>query len=444
MTPLARSASSGLSDAIGRSDWTALLPAHRREGDSRPVGRPTCLDVLPLTDRVAVAVVEDEAGRIFPVPLVLPGDDVRRALPGDGAAEALTAALAGGSRAVGGFRLTSWHCATTGDRVTDERAITVDQTHESVVVGDAAVVKWSVPADEGPHPAPSMLTELQRSGFVGMPLPWGALEWHGESDAPPRLLALVVGYLPGAVDGWTWLVDDLREAAARADLSHVVAAGRRVGALVAAFHRALQTTARPSTPEETSGWRTGALADLDRALEVTGGRTREVLHAHAEDLREAFDSIALVAGGPVLRVHGDLHVGQVLRVGEPDRPTYALTDFDGNPVVTPTERLGEQPTALDVAQMAQSMMHAGLVVRRHHPDLDPTAVTRAADAAAEAFLASYRHGLGADTALLDERLLTPFALRQVCREFIYAATHLPRWSYVPEAALPMLLAKESA
>jgi maltokinase len=40
---------------------------------------------------------------------------------------------------------------------------------------------------------------------------------------------------------------------------------------------------------------------------------------------------------------------------------------------------------------------------------------------------------------LDERLLRPLALQQVCREFTYAATHLPRWSYVPEAALPMLL-----
>jgi maltokinase len=36
-------------------------------------------------------------------------------------------------------------------------------------------------------------------------------------------------------------------------------------------------------------------------------------------------------------------------------------------------------------------------------------------------------------------VLRPLALRQLCREFTYAATHLPRWSSVPEAALPMLL-----
>jgi maltokinase len=66
-------------------------------------------------------------------------------------------------------------------------------------------------------------------------------------------------------------------------------------------------------------------------------------------------------------------------------------------------------------------------------------VTRMAAAARSAFLDAYRDGLGDRIALFDERLLRPLALRQVCREFIYAATHLPRWSYVPEAALPMLL-----
>ena len=57
------------------------------------------------------------------------------------------------------------------------------------------------------------------------------------------------------------------------------------------------------------------------------------------------------------------------------------------------------------------------------------------------FLESYRGGLAdADqSALFDARLVRPFRLRQVCREFTYAATHLPRWSYVPEAALPALL-----
>jgi maltokinase len=84
-------------------------------------------------------------------------------------------------------------------------------------------------------------------------------------------------------------------------------------------------------------------------------------------------------------------------------------------------------------------LHAGLVVTRHNPSLNADRVVETALAARAAFLEAYRSSMGQHNGLLDERLLRPFALRQVCREFVYAATHLPRWSYVPEQALPLTL-----
>ena len=48
------------------------------------------------------------------------------------------------------------------------------------------------------------------------------------------------------------------------------------------------------------------------------------------------------------------------------------------------------------------------------------------------FLAAYRAGAGDP---LDEALLEPFVLDQIHRELAYADAHLPRWRYVPEAAL---------
>ena len=154
-------------------------------------------------------------------------------------------------------------------------------------------------------------------------------------------------------------------------------------------------------------------------------------------MRAAFDEIP--DGGPVLRVHGDLHVGQVLRAGAAAPYDYRLTDFDGNPVVAPAERIREQPAALDVAGMAQSFTHAGIVTRKHNPDLDPDAVTGRGGSRPRGVPRRLPGGARRRADLLDDRLLRPFALRQVCREFTYAATHLPRWSYVPEAALPMAL-----
>ena len=423
--------------AVAATDWAALLPAHRAAGDDQPVGGPTCLDALDLADGRVLLVVADRSGRVYPVPAVRDGSAVRRARPGEGAAADAVALLAGpmdGQGSHGRFRVTTWHHrAATG-----ERPITVDQTNESVVVGDAAVVKWSVLADPGPHPAPSLLDSLAAAGFTGTPRPWGALEWFPPGEPDPRLLALVTGYLPGAVDGWTWAVDLLRQAATSGDLSPVQVAGGSVGALVGSFHLALAGTVTEGA-FDAAAWRSAALADLERALSVSTGRAHDVLIAHADQVRHALEAMALDTGTGI-RVHGDLHVGQVLRSVEDGDASYLLTDFEGNPVATPSERLRPQPAALDVAGTAQSIMHAGLVVRRHHPDVDPSLVDAAADRMRDAFLESYRAGTAAHPWLLEERLLRPFALRQVCREFIYAATHLPRWSHVPEAALPMLLA----
>lgn len=387
------------------------------------------MNAIPLRDSLRIAVFADLRDRTYPVPLLVTSAGVRRARPGDGASDALVALLANGDRTIGDVRVTSWHHSLAEG----ERAITVDQTNESVVVGERAVVKWTFRADEGPHPGPSLLAELSRHGFTGMPRPWGAVEWQPADGSSPRLLALVVELLPGAVDGWTWLVDDLREAAGGDD-SIARSAGVAVGALVAAFHLALAGTSRRSTVSEAAALKASALSDLERALSVSSGASHDVLARFSGHVRAALEAMPVDAT-PLMRVHGDLHVGQVLRTGS----TYALTDFDGNPVVPASSRSAEQPTALDVAGMAQSFTHAGLVVQKHHPNLSPERVDGVARIARSAFLSTYRDTLGDRITVLDERLLRPLALRQVCLEFTYAATHLPRWSYVPEAALPLLL-----
>src|SRR5690349_2714869 len=95
----------------------------------------------------------------------------RRAVAGDGVAEAVLKVLAGqsGSMTRGAFDLRSW----TGREALGERAVGVDQTNESVIVGDTAVVKWAAHLQEGPHPAPRRIAMLREAGFDGMPAPWG-------------------------------------------------------------------------------------------------------------------------------------------------------------------------------------------------------------------------------------------------------------------------------
>lgn len=426
-----------LADAVARTPWSALVPAHRLDGDDQPAGTPTCAESLPLGPRRWLVVVTDDHGKAFPVPLVPDGDGVRRARPGDGTGEAMLAVLAVGTRRVGGFELTSWH----DEPCAGERAIEADQTNESVIVGDSAVLKWSFRLEDSP--APTRLSTLHARGFTGMPRPWGLVRWHPDGDAPALLVASVVEYLPGAVDGWTWAVEDLSAALAAGSDVPVRCAGATVGALVADLHAALAQEPVSASINDAARWAAEAQGDLATALAVTSGPAKAVLSRHADAVRAALGVVPTLGGTPLIPVHGDLHVGQVLRAGTVEDPVHAITDFDGNPVVPPVQRGRPQPAALDVAGMAQSLVHAGIVVLRHDPAADPDAVAALVDTSVTSFLDTYTSTLAAHghAALFEPALLRPFRLRQVCREFTYAATHLPRWSYVPEAALPALVSQ---
>lgn len=388
------------------------------------------LDRLSLTPALALLIVEVD-GVLRPEPWVLGAE--RRAAAGDGAAEALTAMLAEGSRHHGRFTLTSWHHQAAHG----ERGFGVDQTNDSVIVGEQAVVKWFRATEPGPHPAPRMLEVLQRQGFTGMPRPWGLLEWQAPGESIPRLLATVDTLLPDAVDGWTWAVEDLRAAVTSGSRDVLERDAEQLGRLVAAMHAALADTGRPATAEDVEGWRTGAQGDLDAALGSTSGPAHELLAERADTIRRLVTPPAGLVGTPLLLTHGDLHVGQILRSAD----IWAVTDFDGNPVASPGERTTPQPAAVDVAGMVQSLAHVVHVVRKHHADLDPGAVREAGRELAETFLATYERRLEqlGRAELLEPALLPGLRLRQVCREFTYAARHLPRWSYVPEAALVDLI-----
>jgi maltokinase len=390
-----------------------------------------------------VAVVGDDSGRRWTVPLVEQEGAVRRAVPGDGVAEALVARVAGGSRSDGAFRTHRY----AGDVVTGERAVTVDQTNESVVVGEAAVVKWSVHLPPWgtavEHPAVRRLAALAAAGFTGTPQPWGLLTVD-LGEAAPLLLATVSAFVPGAVDGWDWAVEDVRLlAGGKIPWDEALQPAASLGRLVATMHAAFAAAGREAaTDGDARRWADAALGDLDSAVFALDGPEGERLVTAAPRIATELAQLARFAGTPVVDVHGDLHVGQVLRHGSP--PSYVVIDFDGNPVLAPADRARRQPVAVDVAGMMASIDHVGRVVVKRTHGVDRTLVARWMAEAQRTFLDSYREGLAAtgDGDLLEERLLQPLRLQQECREFLYAARHLPLWRYVPDQALTALLTAE--
>jgi maltokinase len=255
-----------------------------------------------------------------------------------------------------------------------EQYIDVDQTNRSVIVGDRLVLKWVTTPLVGPHPAPERLRRLVDARFEAMPEVWFGVEWRtGEGDWVPVVTA--VELVPGATDGWTWCLDEA-----------ATALGVRPGPGLPFAHRLGEVTATMHR----------ALADPETGLVAT---------------------------------HGDLHVGQVLR---DEQGRLFVIDFDGNPTLSPPERVLHRPAAYDVAGLLVSLENVGHVVAHHHPDVSEEAVVAWTDGVQAELLTGYREGAGA---LLDETLIVPYVDEQIQRELDYADAYLPRWRYVPEAAL---------
>ncbi|MEV4012876.1 hypothetical protein AB0J35_20455 [Nonomuraea angiospora] len=296
----------------------------------------------------------------------------------------------------------------------------VDQTNYSVVVDEKVVVKWLTPPVPLPHPTPEVFAHLVEAGFNDTAPPYAALT--RVVDGNEQLLALVTGYLPEARDGWEWCVDEAEAGAT--DFAPVL------GRLAADLHLALATLPTPAPEPGAAGTAARAEAALAEALALTDGEDGAWLATRTPAIRRELAPLQAPITGPRIRIHGDLHVGQILRW----RDGYAVIDFDGNPTVTDADPC--QPAARDVAQLTTSIEHVAQVAIKRR-DTDPGAAAAWAATARAGLLAAYRARLAEKDRpdLLDERLVRPFEVEQECRELIYAARHLPRWRYAPMGVL---------
>ena len=442
-----------LASRLSRESSASLLPSHY-EGES--VGeRLELVDAVRCGRATWVSVLRGSTGRMIAAPLVEESDGVRRARPGDGVAASLLDLLRVDCGLGRGFDLRTLQPPSVDPRRavsrgahTSERAMGVDQTHESVVItGDGlaagAVVKWSVAAES--TPAPTLVAHLSAAGFHDMARPWGFVTWSGSPGESPVLVASVVDFLPDATDGWTWAVTDAEGFARHSTgLEEATAEMVDLGRVVADLHLALATpTEEIPTPvvvadeREIRRWRELATSLLDDVVHLVDGDEGDRLRAHEPAMRRILDTASERNSAVAIPVHGDLHVGQVLRWAG----GYAIGDFDGNPVIPADERMVPQPAARDVAGLVQAIDHVGRVVIRRLDGGDPDRAVRWIMRAQTRFLRAYRERLttGGRPEFWDDELLLAFRVEQECREFLYAVRHLPRWRYVPDQALEALM-----
>lgn len=399
--------------ALSDGSTDDLLPALRR---GQGLQFAEIEDAAAFDERSATAAVRLLDGRRLLVPLVRDGG-WRRAT----ASDAMSLSVLAAPTPIDVHRLSPLPVVDTSR----ERSLDVDMSNDVRVIDNSIVAKWQLFGEVGSLAGPRVLEHLAAAGFTETPQPLATVTWHDE------LLASFARYLPGAQDGWEWMLRDIKAyvlgTAGRPDWPSAI------GALTARMHRAAaqptQVIARPIRRLDLAPLAVHYRQLLD-AAESLDPEMRNALTPWTDRFESAWETLAHAQEVQAQPIHGDLHAGQFLRWSG----GLVVNDFDGNPLMSPDQRGDPGPTSLDLAAIVRSLDHVAVAAARrinNEGALD-MARTWARDARDE-MLAAYLAVDGVPP--LDLNLLAVLESLSPLHEAVYAATYLPRWRYVPLAVL---------
>jgi maltokinase len=317
------------------------------------------------------------------------------------------------------------------------RRVQGEQSNTSVVFGDRLIMKVFRRLAEGLNPELEITRFLtEHTTFRGTPRLAGALEYYAGNSGAPEGSADVVGmatlavlqeYVPGARDGWRWLLDRLASGNAALD------ALRRLGTRTAELHTALATP----TPDPAFGTDPITLADVAAWAEAVRRQVVDAREAaHGRSLPDVPD-----VGGPAglgglvgcvkTRHHGDFHLGQTLAVDE--GRDFTIIDFEGEPLRPLEERRRKHTPLRDVAGMLRSIGYAAA-----SSSLAASERRRWEADARAAYLTAYRAATSGARFVPESddaftRAVAVLEVEKAAYEIVYEANNRPDWIEIPVA-----------
>jgi maltose alpha-D-glucosyltransferase/alpha-amylase len=367
-----------------------------------------------------------------------------------------------------------------------------EQSNTSIVFGDRFILKLFRRLEHGAQPDSEITRYLtDQRGFAGVPAFAGSVEYQ-TSDAPPATLVLVQRLVANQGDGWRWMQEELGRYNERAltlpPLEGDGTAGLRawlegadtpltptldellglsddaaaaLGRRTAELHLALATpTADPAFEPEplTRDDLTQLAGDIRRGAESTFRLLKEVFPRLPDDLVESASEVLRHRGRLLarlerlqglepeclkIRIHGDYHLGQVLRTAS----DFVIIDFEGEPTRKLAERRAKHSPLKDVAGMLRSFGYAAHVALMNHVARRPGDLERLIPWAqlwersvCGVFLRAYFAAASGSQLLPDDRgtletILDALLIDKLLYELRYELDNRPAWVGVPLAGL---------
>jgi maltokinase len=464
-TDLARAVASGALDAVPAGALAEWATSQRWfSSKQRDVREFNVLDVVVLSDGdpvVAIVIAEARFGTgthdLYQLPIAVRDESsgwdrgvicasggavVYDALVDEAAGAVVAAHFAAATEIdrPGGCVRFHWESAAGSiDGALEAHPMGAEQSNTSVVIDDRLVMKVFRRIQPGINPELEMLRFLAAHDFANIAPMAGWYAYSGElMDAT---LGVMQPYIAGARDGWELALDAL---AAGEDgfLEHL----GDLGAVTGRMHAVLASDSSDPdfAPEEPTDEMLSLLSatldeQIERVFDDLPGEVAAIapLAGRGEEVRDHLRSLSHVGvGGRLIRIHGDYHLGQVIRGAD----EWIVLDFEGEPGRPLLERRRKRSPLRDVAGMLRSFSYAAAAVE----------LLRGSQAgegweedARERFLQGYMAQV--DPAVLPAgatavaKLLATFELERAVYELRYELDNRPDWVGIPVACITRLL-----
>jgi maltokinase len=344
--------------------------------------------------------------------------------------------IADGGRLDGAEAFATGHPSARPGTALSSHVFSGEQSNTSIVVAvdggpvPQVIVKLFRLVHHGENPDVTLQTGISAAGSDRVPRSFGVLtgSWPDpgrEDGTAVGHLAAVQEFLPGSEDAWRVA---LRSAAVGEDFTGRAA---DLGATVAEVHETLANVFAtvPTAPADVAE----AVALMRSRLAMAAAEVPD-LELHRAEIDAVYERAAHAAWPDQQRVHGDLHLGQVLWT---EARGWVVIDFEGEPLRPMSERSRPDIALRDVAGMLRSFDYvAGSLAREEGAD-GAAAAAWAAEGRAS-FLAGYGRRSGADLTAHRE-VLDAFELDKAVYETLYEVRNRPTWLGIPLAAVARLV-----